>query len=260
MGKCTYRNILGEFMVSFFAMTPLSAPSPKSNGAKIDRAERTTYVTPDSVVLVGTFVPATKVRAPAVLLLHQLGRARATYEAFLQPLRDAGFASLSLDFRGHGDSTKVWDKDISWEDFSENDWQGINTDVATALAGLRKQRGVDPENIAVVGASIGANTALVTASGDPGIKSVVLLSPGLDYRGIKTEAAGAGLAQRSVMIVAAENDSYSFESSKKLAQVVEKSVFVQEKGEAHGTDMLVANPALLTQIIDFLSKSLTPSP
>lgn len=229
------------------------------NAPHLDRAERVTFVTPDSVVLVGSFVPAIKLRAPAVLLLHQLGRDRSTYDSIIGLLREAGFATLALDFRGHGESTKMGDKDISWESFSEQDWNGIGIDVATALAGLRKKRGVDPDTIGIVGASIGANTAFVTASSDALIKSVVLLSPGLDYRGIKTEPATSGMAQRSVLIVAAENDSYSFESSKKLSQQVENSVFIQEKGDAHGTNMLEANPSLPQKMIEFLTKSLTPS-
>ncbi len=227
------------------------------NAAHIDRAERITFVTSDSFVLVGTFIPATKLRSPAVLLLHQLGRDRLTFDPIVGLLREAGFASLALDFRGHGESTRVGDKDISWENFSEKDWAGIGVDVATALAGLRKQRGVDPDSIGMIGASIGANAAFVAASSDPAIKNVVLLSPGLDYRGVKTEPAGPAMAQRPLMIVAAENDSYSFESSKKLSQIVEKSAFVQEKGDAHGTNMFAANPKLAQQVVEFLSKSIT---
>ena len=46
-----------------------------------------------------------------------------------------------------------------------------------------------PTSIGLAGASIGANLALLDAADDPGVMSVALLSPGIDYRGLRTEAA-----------------------------------------------------------------------
>ena len=43
--------------------------------------------------------------------------------------------------------------------------------------------------IGIAGASIGANVARAAAADDPAIRSLALLSPGLDYRSLRTEAA-----------------------------------------------------------------------
>lgn len=51
----------------------------------------------------------------------------------------------------------------------------------------------------------------------------VLLSPGLDYRGVKTESAMKGLeAAQKVWIIAAENDEYSADSTKLSLNCVPK--------------------------------------
>ena len=48
------------------------------------------------------------------------------------------------------------------------------------------QKNIPHNNIAIVGASIGANVGLKYAASDPSIKALVLLSPGLDYKGVTT--------------------------------------------------------------------------
>ena len=55
----------------------------------------------------------------------------------------------------------------------------------SSLLYLEKQ-GIDLEKIGIIGASIGANLAIEYLFKKIFIKTAILLSPGLDYRGIKT--------------------------------------------------------------------------
>jgi dienelactone hydrolase len=220
--------------------------------------ERVSFQTPDGVTVVGTFVPAKKLRAPALLLLHMLGRDRNIYAPVIAALREAGYGLLALDFRGHGESTAKGEHTLSWEDFEESDWKGTISDAQQALAVLRKERGVDPERLGIIGASIGANVALSAAGSEPTIKTLVLLSPGLDYRGITSEPGAIQSKDRPVFIAVAENDSYSHESSQALSKIMPQATVHVVKGDAHGTNMFEAEPGLIEKVIQHLANTLPP--
>src|SRR5208283_5764756 len=89
--------------LAMFVLTPAGRAAP--NGQKIH------FETYDKVDLQGTWYPSSKAGAssPAVLLLHKIGgnRSQEGWDAVIEKLTDAGFAVLSFDFRGHGDSTSV---------------------------------------------------------------------------------------------------------------------------------------------------------
>lgn len=86
--------------------------------------------------------------------------------------------------RGHGKSVN---QNGTFQSFTPNDFNKMKLDVKAAKQFLVTQKGINPKNIAIVGASIGANVALKYAAVDPSIKAVVLLSPGLHYKGVIKE-------------------------------------------------------------------------
>ena len=60
-------------------------------------------------------------------------------------------------------------------------------DLLRVWQAMVEREDVDETNTAIIGASIGANMALVTAANEAEIDTVVLLSPGLDYFGVTTD-------------------------------------------------------------------------
>ena len=92
-------------------------------------------------------------------------------------------------------------------------------DVKAARAFLATRREVVPNRIGIAGASIGANLAILFAAGDPTVRSLVLLSPGIDYRGLRPEAAMKKYGDRPALLVASQEDNYSTNSARQLAQV-----------------------------------------
>lgn len=210
----------------------------------------------DYVNLVGTFVPAKKPNAPALLLLHMLGQDRWSFAPIYETLRDAGYALMSIDFRGHGQSINQGTQKINWETFSSEDWQKLLLDVQSALVQLKKQHGVDSARIGILGASIGANFAAKAASEDPRIKCAFLLSPGLDYRGVRIEEALQNLSKRPVVIFAAKEDKYSFESAQKMQEIGENVILEELEGDAHGTILFSASPEVNNLIVKHLKKYL----
>ena len=142
-----------------------------SLGLRAATARRVTIRTDDGVTLAGTYFEASRRPAPAILLLPMLTRNHDDWAAAGARLADAGYAVLAIDFRNGGDADEA----------------SLELDVKAAKAFLRERPEVIPNALGLAGASIGANVALDDAADDPAVQSIALLSPGLDYRGLRTE-------------------------------------------------------------------------
>ncbi len=127
--------------------------------------------------------------------------------------------------RGHGDSD------------GGRDWDAIIADMAGWIDWLADSERSSDASLAFIGGSIGANVALISCAQGEACRGAVALSPGLDYRGVKPEAALVdGLAERSALLVAAQNDASSSAAIRQM--------FLNAKGDvsarlypshAHGT-------------------------
>jgi pimeloyl-ACP methyl ester carboxylesterase len=85
----------------------IQAQDKKSDPDKNSDSDNVRFDSVDGVELRGTFYPASKAKAPAVLMLHRYGGNRQGWEPLAEELQKKGFAVLTFDFRGHGESTKV---------------------------------------------------------------------------------------------------------------------------------------------------------
>ncbi|MBI2675078.1 MAG: alpha/beta fold hydrolase [Candidatus Aenigmarchaeota archaeon] len=197
--------------------------------------EQISFETDDRFLIFGTYYP--KENARPVILLHMLSRDRHTYDEFAKILNEK-YAVLSIDLRGHGQSiTSNSLRKTRWEEFSDDDFRDMVKDVKGAKE-FFISRGVDANNLAVIGASIGANTALNYASEDDDVKAVVLLSPGLDYGGVKTEEAMKKYRGKA-LIMAGERDTESARDSRKLKEVAgDRAELKIYSGDEHGTELL----------------------
>jgi pimeloyl-ACP methyl ester carboxylesterase len=153
-----------------------------------------------------------------VLLVHQLSSNRTEWGpllSLLQPARGVRYPTLAIDLRGHGGSTQGPEGTTSWQAFGTDAarWQGVVDDVAAAVRYLRT-RPRPPTGIVIVGSSIGSSAALRYAAGDAEITAVVLLSPGLAYRGLDTRDAMARYAStaRPALLLASDGDTGSAEA------------------------------------------------
>ena len=172
-----------------------------------------------------------------------LSENRTDYDAQIPRFTEAGYAVLALDMRGHGDTG------------GENNWDLAASDLETVMGILIDQPEIHKDRVAIIGASIGSNMALITGAAVPNISSVVLLSPGLDYQGVTTEDALADYGNRSLLIVASSEDSYAAESSQALADQSTGLVnFKLYDGAGHGTRMFAAEPGLIDLILAHLNQ------
>ncbi len=131
---------------------------------------------PQGHVLAGTLTrPKGAGRVPAVVMITGISKhERNEGNPPFTPFRDisdvfgrAGIAVLRVDDRGVGASTGDFDKATS---FDEAD------DVRTELLWLRKQPGIDPRRVGLVGHSEGGFIALVVAASDPSLAAIVVIA------------------------------------------------------------------------------------
>lgn len=215
------------------------------SGAPEMNAEEVSIAAADELILIGTYYSqASESPRPAVLLLHMLGSNRTIWEQNGLPgiLVSNGYNVLALDMRGHGDTG------------GQQDWDKSPDDIQRAWEFLSQQPGVDRERTALIGASIGANEALIAATNEPTIRTVILLSPGLKYRGVATEPVMPTYGDRPILFVASEDDAYSANSIDQLAKLATGTVVLQlYENVGHGTAMFAAAPDLPDLIVEWLN-------
>ncbi len=199
-----------------------------------------TFLTEDGVRISYTFVEGTN--EAGVILLHMLNRNQQDYEGFARLLSENTYPVLAFDFRGHGGS------DGRWEEFSPDDFKAMVYDVRAAEEFLAK-KGL--KKVILVGASIGANTALVRAAENSLVKGVVALSPGLEYRSVQTEDAVKKI-QVPVLYVASKEDEYSALSAQRLHNLTRApaEILLYEQ-VGHGTQML-AQKEIRMQVLEWI--------
>jgi pimeloyl-ACP methyl ester carboxylesterase len=179
-----------------------------------------------------------------VVLVHMLGREHSDWRFLVDRLSSAKVSSIAIDLRGHGKSDKAG------TDLVNADFLAMRQDVAAAATWLRAH-GVD--QVSCVGASIGANLCARAGAADPQMVNLILLSPGLNYKGITSGDALAEYGDRPVLIVAAEDDRFSARSAMHLEQLAKGQVHFELFTEAgHGTRMLTRAPSLEGQIVSWL--------
>lgn len=194
----------------------------------------------DGLVLKGTlYLPdGAKEARPVVILLPMMAKDRKSWGDFPKKLSAAGWAVLALDQRGHGESVWQGKKRKVFTKFTNSEFAKMVTDLDAILAALSKQKKADVTRVAVYGASIGANVALVYGAGHPEVKAAALLSPGMDYKGITTSDAAAAYRNRPALVVAAGQDGYSALSTRKLADKMGASATLKiYAGKEHGTGL-----------------------
>ncbi len=220
-----------------------------------------TLLTSDGYELPATFQPVEADAPAGAVLVHMLGSDRHAWEPFARALQRAGIATIVFDLRGHGESRHAQRGKVSRESFTPADWAAAQLDIDAAVTALRA-RGVDSTRIAIIGASIGANLALNYAAEHPEVAALVLLSPGLEYRGVRTQSAMGRFTPRPVLLMASENDAYAAQSCTTLASEADEA-FVELRlfpGASHGTDLLAGSRAAAPQIVQWLELTLALEP
>ncbi|BCX16038.1 MAG: hypothetical protein KatS3mg098_267 [Candidatus Parcubacteria bacterium] len=215
--------------------------------------EKVSLKTEDGRVLAANYFEVTNPEG-WVLYLHMMPATKESFNDLAQKLAQKRFAGLALDLRGHGESEGGPQGYLS---FSDKEHQDSYFDVLAGIDFL-KSRGATEEKIYLVGASIGANLALKYLAQHPQARGGVLLSPGINYRGITTRDLVVHLSTSSrVIFLASRDDGDNASEVEELFALVPEGVKKEKiilENAGHGTKILENEAWVTERIIDFLTQ------
>lgn len=216
--------------------------------------ERISLKTSDGIDIVGNYFASASSKKAAILL-HMMPATKESWNAFATELDRVGYASIAIDERGHGESTM--NGTLDYKQFSEAEQQSKIHDVEAAFAFL-KEKGFEEQNIVLIGASIGANLVIQFLSEHASVPIGIALSPGLNYRGVKTDGFIRQLhdGQKIYLIASDDDDRESAASCRSLHELNPSQTTLFEKhGIGHGTNMFAKDATLIPFIISLLPYS-----
>jgi pimeloyl-ACP methyl ester carboxylesterase len=233
-GETLHGLLAQAFFIAATAATVLASGRP------------VTFTSNDATPLAAMFYEASNRPAPGVLLVHMLGRSKDEWSSTAERLQDVGISVLAIDLRGHGSSSGNGAMLAPMVD-----------DVQAGLNWLSTRPGIRPGAIALVGASLGANLAAVAAARGAAVRALALISPSLDYRGVRIDATlMRKIGDRPVWLAASTEDPYALRTVKEL--VSSGGAYEQRLSgaRAHGTGLLTADQDLARALVDWLRRTL----
>jgi alpha-beta hydrolase superfamily lysophospholipase len=228
------------------APTPTAVPRPPD-------PFRVTIPTADGVALAASWRPVPgNEKAPAVLLLHDFSRERRELEPLAARLGAAGYATLSIDLRAHGESTKRNGQSLPISPRLLTDSNGFPRDVAAAAAWMRARA----PKTAALGFSVGGYLALLAAARGQ-VDTAVAIS--VNEPRVAGLAGPSPPAPRSVLLLACETDPGRADSARKLeaaAQGPKRLLLLP--GAAHNLAVLRVHPEADAAILAWLAERIGP--
>ncbi len=182
-GKESERRVVSKFLerpdnVLPFELDVAIIPA----AASADEPGAMSLETFDLTQLQGSFESPDGIPAPipAALLLHGFGETRSVWDDLKERLLMEGWAVMTLDLRGHGQSRQRNQEEISADPTWRSDSRQFPLDMEPALDWLKSKARLDSNRIAVIGSDIGANLALIAAGRFPEVGTAVAINPVLD--------------------------------------------------------------------------------
>jgi alpha-beta hydrolase superfamily lysophospholipase len=200
---------------------------------------------PDGTSLAAMLYEGSPRPAPAVVLVHMLGRSKDEWAAVALRLQEMGLTVLAIDLRGHGGSGGT-----------RTSLSAMTTDVRAAAEWLTAHASVRPGAIAIVGASLGASLSVLAAAEMGTVRGVAMISPSLDYRGLRLDPALTKLGRRPMWLVASTEDPYALRTVRELALSEGAREQRLSAARAHGTALFAADPDLTPALVDWLRRTL----
>lgn len=219
--------------LSFFAVPAYAAGRGVSFRAEDGRA-----------VSAIVFEPSSR-PAPAVVLVPMLGRSKDDWDAVAQRLADANILALAIDLPSQ--SAPADSKVLG----------GWSADVRAAVSYLSSRPDVRAGSIGLAGASLGANLATLAAAELRAVRSLALVSPSLDYRGVRIDAAMKQYDGRPAMLIASSHDPYAARTIRELAKDPPGTREMRfSETAAHGTILLMRDADLVRALVDWFQATL----
>ena len=191
---------------------PITAPHlPGHRSGAGDAANVEIRASDNTELAASFFPPIDKASAgsptPGVLMVHDAGADRHQLDDMAQKLQKAGFAVLTVDLRGHGQSRG---ENGAWSELDDEEksrvWALATLDIEAAADWLLSQGQVHSTNLSVVGLGSGCALALRHAKRDENVRCVVLMGPRSKDFGFDVAADLQKIEGLPTLVLAAKDD------------------------------------------------------
>jgi dienelactone hydrolase len=233
-------GLRGMLVLITLGLVGLAQPQPEAAGRVV------AFNLPDGRMISALWMEAPNRPAPAVVLVPMLGRPRDEWQATAQRLAEVNINALAIDLPGSA---------LPENPAELTRWHEAITAAIAYLASHPAD--VRPGAIGVAGASLGANLALVAGAATPGVASLALLSPSLEYRGVRIDSLLPQYGGRPALLLASLHDPYAARSVRTLAQDDSGPREVRWSSiAAHGTLLLSRDPELVGALVEWFQRTL----
>jgi len=200
-------------------------------------------------------IPETPEIVSAVLLLNKADGNRHVYRELAGHLTERGIASLRLDMRGHGDSTNL-DRFVPYETDEEAleimIWDA-EADVFAAHEFLKSHPRIDPDRIAIVGASYSGEEMAEAGRIGGFAQAYVALSPGSF-----SDESIAAMDESGVpwLFVVSRHERHLTDIAAKVQCTTKSVEIVYVPGDAHATRILESRHDVAERVAVWLASML----
>jgi len=216
--------------------------------------QKVSFITKDGVTIVANYYPNKDAKF-AGILVHMRPKTKESFNDLARFLQKQGYALLAIDLRGHGESTESIKGKLDYNKFSEDEEKESINDLFSASLFLEKE-GYPKDRQFLIGASIGANLSFQFLSENPQVKAIVLLSPGLNYRGVILENfKKEGLGEK-IFVISALDDEPAYTAGRTLKSWYQDLNYLELPSGGHGTNLFNSYPDLYEKILIWLREKL----
>lgn len=225
-----------------------------------------TYETRDSFVIKSKlFYPTKKEKVyPMVVFLHSLGYNSDYWGDITKKFVDENVAVMLIDLRGHGQS--VYDTSFrirSWLYYTPKQFALYPEDITEILKYMgMNYRNISTVDYAIIGADVGANTAILAAEKMPNKpKCMALISPSRNFKELYTPIALTELGAMPIMAAVSVRDNYFEKEAYALEKFAQGDYKVKTypKGGS-GMMMLRSNPTMSDDIVKWVLSQIKANP
>lgn len=188
-----------------------------------------------------------------ILLLHQCNRDKKMWNSLTQKLVQIGFRTVSLDYRGYGESKRL---NPSYK-HAANDREKFRSDAQEFYALWNSD--VEKSQVKfIIGASCGAGLSVSLANSGLKIDGLVLISPALrDFWAGKNGLSDFwNQSQIPVVAIVAKNDHPEIDNVRGLINNYKGKIETKIlDGNKHGAPLFNEYPGLMNDILHWIEKS-----
>ena len=183
---------------------------------------------------------------PAALLLHGYGESRSVWKGLAERLLIEGWAVMSLDLRGHGQSRLKNGQRVSSQEGWRGDPQQFPLDLEPALDWLKSQARLDTSRISVIGTDVGANLALIAASRFPEVPTAIAINPVLDET-LQMAGTARGFSPKTAHLIVSDR-----EAARGIREFVAGASRITVAEAAGGTEVWLGSTGVVDEIVRWL--------